>query len=313
MQDITDNAQIKRLIAAIEAGDFEEAFRAIGYSDAAMRPLVAAVEDAFEQGGVMTGSTFPRLLNTSNGRAVFRFDVRNSRAEAYLRDRSSTMVSEISDNVRNVVRTHMQQGMTDGRNPRNVALDIVGRVGAGGHRVGGVVGLTSQQEQWVRRTRSALVDLSPDYLNRKLRDKRFDGLVKRAIKEGKPLSSETVERLVLRYKDNALKYRGDTIARTEAIQALNASEYEAMKQAVDMGAVRNTNVKRIWDSAGDRRVRTSHAIMDGQKVGLDEPFLAPSGAKLMYPGDRSLEAPAEEIIQCRCRVRSAINWLAEAL
>jgi hypothetical protein len=40
--------------------------------------------------------------------------------------------------------------------------------------------------------------------------------------------------------------------------------------------------------------------MDGQERGLNEPFDSPSGAQLMYPGDP--DAPAEEVINCRCAV-----------
>lgn len=314
IRDVVDNAVIGSVIAAITNGDPDAAFRALGFSDAAMRPISAAIERAFETGGVLTGQTFPRILNTSDGRAVFRFDVRNSRAEAWLRDQSSRLIVQITDDTRANVRNIVTVGMQEGLNPRNVALDIVGRVDQRGARVGGVVGLTTGQEGWVRSARNHLENLTEGYFNLELRDKRFDGTVRRAIASGEPLPRETVDRLVTRYRSNALRYRGESIGRTEAMQSLNRSEYEATLQAVDMGATREQNVKRVWDSAGDLRVRFSHQRLDGQKVGLFEPFVSPlTGARMLMPGDTSLGAPAAEVIMCRCRVRTAVDWLAEVV
>ncbi len=55
---------------------------------------------------------------------------------------------------------------------------------------------------------------------------------------------------------------------------------------------------REWDAAGDKDTRDSHSAMDGQKRGLDEPFTTGDGWQLMHPGDGSLGAPAEEVINC---------------
>lgn len=314
IQNVVDNVVLADVVKAISEGDLDKAFRALGFSDAAMRPLTAAIERAFETGGVTIGETFPKLLNTPNGRTVFRFDVRDSRAEAWLRDQSSTLVTAIKEDTREAVRNVLNDGMRAGVNPRTAALDLVGRVDATGKRVGGVIGLTPGQERWVTRTRQMLEELDPAYLNRKLRDKRFDKIVARAIKDGKPLPADTIQKLVTRYKANALRYRGETIGRTEAIQALNRSEQEAIQQAVAMGATKASTVQRVWESAGDDgRTRDTHLQMDGQTVGLDEPFTFPGGAQAMFPGDTSLGAPPEETINCRCRFRLKIDWLAAAV
>jgi predicted ABC-type ATPase len=331
IQDIVDNTILGDVIDAIVDGDVERAFQVLGFSEAAMRPLTAMIETAYETGGVLTGRTFPKYLNTPSGRAVFRFDVRNSRAEAYLRDQSSELVTRIADDTRVNIRNVLTTGMQDGRNPRNVALDIIGRIDpTTKQRVGGIVGLTKQQEAWSRNVREKLLD-TRDYLERErlahptaqptpgshpyfsyeMRDKRFDRTVEAAIRNGKPLPVDVVDKLVLRYKDNALKLRGEMIARTEALHSLNAAEWEATKQAVAMGATSESAVQREWDSAGDKRVRNTHKEMNGQRVGLNAPFVSPSGARLMHPGDTSLGAGADEVILCRCRVRTVIDWLAD--
>lgn len=311
IQDIVDEALLIELITAIQNNDAERAFAVLNMSDASLRPLVVQLEAAFEAGGVYTGKTFPKYLNTTNGRAVFRFDVRNERAEKWLREHSSSLITGIQDDARTIVRNALTDGMERGLNPRNVALDIVGRVATDGSRMGGAIGLTPNQDGWVRSARNKLQRLDESYFTLELRDKRFDPTVAKAIREGRALDSDTIEKLITRYKSNALKYRGEMIGRTEAIQSLNQAEYEATRQAVDSGATSESAVKREWDSAGDKRVRPTHVKMNGQRVGMLEPFVSPSGARMMFPGDTSLGAPASEVVACRCRVRTVIDWAAD--
>jgi hypothetical protein len=47
----------------------------------------------------------------------------------------------------------------------------------------------------------------------------------------------------------------------------------------------------------------------GQGILFDEPFVSPSGDRLMFPGDRSLGASADETVQCRCRVEYRVDWI----
>lgn len=310
IQDITDNAILTDVIKAIQQGDLDKAFRAIGFSDAAMRPISQAIEAAFETGGVTVGGTFPKYLNTPTGRAVFRFDVRNSRAETWLRNESGTLITRLQGDALTAVRNVVSEGMQAGRNPRLIALDLVGRIGQNGHREGGIVGLSTPFERAVSRSRLELQRLDPGYFNRLRRDKRFDGVVRKAIAADKPLDGPTIDKLVSRYSDSLLQLRGENIARTEAISSLNRSEWEAVKQASDMGAIVESQTTRIWDTAGDTRVRHSHEEMEGQSVGIDEPFVTGSGDQLMYPGDTSLGAGPEETINCRCRARLKVDWLA---
>lgn len=311
IQGVNDTTILNDLIAAIQAGDYEKAFQTLGMSNASMRPITAALQNIFEDGGVAVGSTFPKVLNTKAGRAVFRFDVTNPRAEKWLKDQSSALVTRIQEDARVNVRNVMTRGLEAGNNPRITALDIVGRiVPATGKRVGGIIGLTQQQELWVANARRDLAELNPNYFTRTRRDKRFDSIVQKAMNTDTPLDQATIDKLVIRYKSSLLQLRGETIARTETIQSLNRSQHEALSQASDMGAVKQTDIQRVWDTAGDNRVREMHREMDGQSVGLDEPFQTPDGQFLMFPGDSSLGADASEIINCRCRVKMDINWLS---
>lgn len=200
--------------------------------------------------------------------------------------------------ARNVIET----GLEAGQNPRAVALDIVGKFNrATGKREGGFIGLNSQQAGYVTNARNELRNLDAGYFDRTKRDKRFDGLVRRAIKDGKPLSVADVERITGRYSDRLLKLRGDNIARTEGITALRAGRHEGYAQLIESGKVAPDRVTVVWDSTGpDGRTRSDHLAMEGQTVKFGKPFIAPDGSQMHFPGDISLGASGDQTINCRC-------------
>lgn len=219
-------------------------------------------------------------------------------------------MTEIVTDQLEAIRQTVETGLADGRNPRNVALDLVGRLNRQtGRREGGIVGLTSQQAGYVINARKQLEALDAGYFDRKLRDKRFDRTVAKAIREEKPLSRADIDRILGRYADRLLAHRGEVIGRTEAIAALHAGQFEAARQLVDSGKVRADQITKVWDATGDARTRLTHAAMDGQAVKLNEAFISPSGARMLHPHDVSLGAPADEIIQCRCFMAIKVKYL----
>ncbi len=310
IQSIADDAIIAELERAVANGDAQSVVDLLGFNPAALRPISRAFESIFERSGDWVNDDYPRLPN----QPAIRFDMRNPRAEAWLRYRSSSLITNITEDARANVVNMLQAGMESGRNPRNTALDIVGRIDpTTGHRVGGVIGLSQQQEHWARSFRTDLEQLNPRYFDKKLRDKRFDTIVRRALESGEPLTKAQIDKMVYRYRDNALRSRGENIGRTESLAALNAADLESHRQLVDRGLARQQDIKREWDSTGDRNVRNTHRSLDGQFVGLDEPFVSVSGARLMHPGDTSLGAGGQEIIGCRCRVKTVVDWIGATL
>jgi hypothetical protein len=68
-------------------------------------------------------------------------------------------ITEIVADQKTAVRNFLEAGLAEGANPRTTALDLVGRIsGASGKREGGVIGLTSSQEGWVRNYRDRTVE-----------------------------------------------------------------------------------------------------------------------------------------------------------
>lgn len=309
---IASSADLGRIVRALKAGDIDAALKAIDLDPSAFRPLDLALARAFEAGGIFGSQSFPTLRDGDGNRLIVRFDARNVHAEQILRTHSAALVSSIADDQRIAIRTALQEGMAAGQNSRDVALDIVGRVDASGARVGGIIGLTAQQEEFARAYRAELLSGSPTVmvkaLKRSLRDKRFDRTVTRAISAGLPLDAATVDKLVIRYRSALLKFRGDMIGRSEALTAIHVGQNEAYEQAITKGTVKASAVRKIWRSAHDDRVRHTHAAMDGQKVGIREAFTSPAGAKIRFPGDPN--APPSEIVNCRCVTEMKVDFLA---
>lgn len=315
--DIVDRVTLKDIAQAVQLGDIDRAFRLLGYNEAAMRPVTATIERAYEAGGAAVGATFPKRLVTPDGPAVFRFDIRNIRAEKWVREKSASLVERIGNDTLNNMRNIISTGLENGRNPKNIALDIVGRIDpVKNRRIGGIIGINQRQQLYVANMRRDLENLDQRYFTRKLRNRKYDSIVQRAFEKGNVDSSLT-NSLVSGYHDSMLKLRGNTIARDATIEALRGSEFEAMKQAQEMGAIGNRGVKRYWDSSGpDGITRDDHLYMDRQPpVGIDEPFVFPDGTKVMFPQDRSLPNNprnlAKQTISCRCGVRTEIDWLRD--
>lgn len=238
-----------------------------------------------------------------------RFDGRNPRAEQVARDLSSKLVTNIINDQREAIRAVIEEGITKGRGPRDTALDIVGRVNrATGKREGGIVGLNAPQAKAWLKAGEELDALDPAYFERKLRDKRFDPMVRKAIETGKPLSKADRERVLNRYSDRLLKHRGDTIARTETIASLNAGRDEGIAQLIEAGNITEQQVVKVWDATMDSRTRPTHAALEGQRRRISEPFVTPEGYRLMHPGDSSMGAPGEMTISCRCLARYDIDF-----
>lgn len=114
-------------------------------------------------------------------------------------------------------------------------------------------------------------------------------VIEKSIKAGKsiPNIAKAIQGITNKSKLSAV-----TTARTETTRLVNRGRNDAFHEAAKMGI----EMTREWIATYDSRTRDTHASMHGQEVGLDEPFVSPSGAELMFPGDPS--APAEEVINC---------------
>lgn len=307
-------ARLSAVEGAITEGSLADVIRALGVSEARyLLDFVEGVREAYRAAGQAYMDKFPaRVVGGARYPAIF--DINNPKAERFLRDYAAKkLTGEIMADQRKAIRRTLEAGMARGDNPKTIALNLVGRIDrATGQRSGGVVGLTDQFSLSVERARAELLSGDPArmraYKTRARRDARFDALVDRAIAAGKPVAAADVERVMARYSDRLLQLRGETIARTETQRAVGHAHLRSLEQAVEDGVLQKEQIRRVWRSSGaDGQTRDTHLSMDGEGVGLDEPFELPGGA-VMFPGDDSLGADPSETINCRCRVEEDIRW-----
>ena len=306
---IKNGAVIKELVDRIAVGDIDGVLTAIGINESSFNSIEQAIQNAYRKGGDTGAKQVGRIPDPAGEVSfMFAFNVRNPRAEQWLRENSSSLIVEITQDQKEMVRQRLTASLSEGINPRQSALELVGRKNlVTGRREGGFVGMTSRQSQWVSNARAELEELNPNYLTRKLRDRGFDRSVRKAIASGKPLTKANIDRMITPLQSRTVKYRGDVIARTESIDALRAGHHESLRQATEAGDVAEGDVTREWDSSGDARTRETHVRADGQKRQGNAPFDV-GGYQLRYPGDSSLGAPAREVVQCRCLEITEINF-----
>lgn len=125
-------------------------------------------------------------------------------------------------------------------------------------------------------------------LRNKLKGELMSGLLK----------GESIPKIAKRIKTLTEKNLRDSvrIARTETTRVVNSAKQDILHEGKRLGF----KMKKKWIATTDGRVREEHAQMNGVVVDEDEPFIMPNGDRLMFPGDISLGASPENVINCRC-------------
>lgn len=253
----------------------------------------------------------------------FEFDARQPAAEKWVSAKAEEIRANASIDVRAAIREVVGSRRIVGwpsaqpaagqvevsatpmiRTPRQAALDLLGRVSAQtGSRSGGVIGLPGNYAQYVMNARAQLLGGNPDemrkYLQRKRRDRRFDGIVNRAIKAGTPVAQADVDKIAGRYADRLMKTYAEMLAKAEALESFGAGRDQVYEQLIAQGLDRDS-VEKEWRDRRDNKVRHAHMVLGGQVVQKDQPFQSPTGALLRYPGDSALGAGWEDRAGCRC-------------
>lgn len=316
IDDVKSSIVLRVVVEKLERGDVNGAISAMHLDADAFAKLELALAEAYNAGGQATVGNLPKVADPEGNRVIWRFGVRNEPGEQELRQHSATMVTRIVEDQRQGIRQALETGLSEGRNPRSTALDVIGRINrVTGNREGGIIGLTAPQERYVASAREELSSGDPKamraFLGRARRDKRFDRTILKAIKDGKPLDAATVNRIVGRYSDRLLDLRGEMLARTETMTALGKSRDDAIRQQIATGKIKAEDVTKIWHSASDNRVRHTHQVLNGKSAPLDGLFVSESGATLRYPHDP--DGSAEEVIGCRCFCEYKIDYFASVV
>lgn len=152
---------------------------------------------------------------------------------------------------------------------------------------------------WIDHKKVKIVREANEYTRERLSEETVTA-IEEGLSEGLS-ESETIAQITDRIDeiyDFAIKGRSTRIARTEIISASNAGAQDGMKAA---GAT-----QKEWLATSDDKTRESHALLDGEVVGVSESFVSPiSGEQLAFPGDPS--ADPSEIVNCRCALIPVVD------
>lgn len=310
--DLRDNADQAAVTTALERRDTEGAIRALHLDPAAFHPMETAERDAFIAAGLLAIASLPALTDIIGRSIVVRFNPAASTAASALnRATTQTTTRLMADQVA-AIRALVAERLAANADPASIALEIVGRINpATGAREGGIIGISSSQAQYVQTAADELAStdtaLLRNYLTRTLRDSRFDAAVRDAIESGKPVSQAIADRAVQSYSNRLLLARGRTVGLAQAQQMYHAGQDAAFDQVAASGALGPGDViMGTWRQVPRPTAREAHAELNGESQPHGVPFRSPTGALMMYPGDTSLGAGAEDVANCLCSVQKRI-------
>jgi hypothetical protein len=144
-----------------------------------------------------------------------------------------------------------------------------------------LIGLTSRQAEAVMNLRERMINNPGSTI--------VAGRVRIRIPEN-GASESMIEDRSEAYADRLLGQRADAIARTETITASNEGQRQLWLQAVDDGLL-SGNEQRVWIATPDEKTCPICDDLDGQVVGLDEPFVSSDVGELDGPAAHT---------DCRC-------------
>ena len=283
-----DMAEVTR---AIQTGDTDDIVQMVRpfVTNNALQEFAAALSASTLAGSALAAEVQVPVRNLSGDVVNFVFDAANPHISRFAQNYTTRRVREIGEDVRAIIREVIRSETTLGANPLQTA-----------RRIRESIGLTVRQERAVFNFRRMLQIGDAEALTRRLRDRRFDSTVERSIADGVPLTQKQVDRMVARYRARYIKYRSETIARTEALRTVNGANNTFLQSYVDTGQIAAQQVKRFWHYSQDDKTRPAHRMipsMNPEGVGLYESFRTPLGP-LQYPGDPDGEAA--NVINCRC-------------
>lgn len=313
---IKNGVTIKGMVAEIERGNIESVIRMLDMDASRFARFERAIYDTWNQGGQAHVNGMPALRDGDGNLVHFSWGVRNVAAEQAIRNHAATLVDGLVDEQLTVTRMVLVDGLSRGQNPRQTALQLVGPINrATGAREGGIIGLSSPSVTTANKIymglRTGDEQAMRDYLGYTLRDKRFDGHVRRALEAGKTVPAGAVDRITTAYTNRALKYRADNIALTETNIALAQAKTDAFQQQINAGKLDAQDVTKTWGVSVSKEKREDHLAMVGQSIPFGELFTLPDGTQCTGPHDPNL--PAKHLVGCMCIMDMTVDFTAQAL
>lgn len=295
---------------ALAGGDVDGAVAALRIEESAFLPMYQAHQQAYIQGATETVASFRFAGIDSATAAGIRFDMFNPRAEAFLATTSAEMVKQVADDTRRAVRESILRGYQAGMGPKDIGINIAGRVVSGVRR-DGVLGLDANRAYRLdmvsegMRTADGVAGLvikraDGTLVLRYKVNKATEAAILSAYRKGEAVPESVRIRSYNQFRNALLKSRADTVAKVETARAVMSGRDEEWRQTLEKLGRDPAEVIKTWQhGSGGQDPRIHHVQMNNKSVtGLDTPFVFSNGAMLQYAHDPS--GAASETINCTC-------------
>lgn len=310
VDDLRAGVDMTALLRALKDNDVDGAVRALNIDPAVFTQYRQAATGAYAAGGALSSANIP---SPPGQRVLFRFDVANPRAEAWIAENVASRITNLVEEQALSARVAILSGYSQGQHPDTIARELAGRLNrATGKREGGIVGLSAPQAEYVASMRARLASGDPAEMRKVLtmerRDKRYDALILRSIEAGTPVARADIDQMARRYADRLVALRAENIARTETGQAVMSARMESWRQGLGKTGYPEAAVTREWrHGAKLENARMQHVAMHGRKVqGLTDAFVLPDGTRMMHAMDPA--GGAKHCASCRCDTRFSIDY-----
>lgn len=226
IRESLSDAELARLIAEGRLDEIVDQ----ALLDKSFLPLKEKLQDALKHGMEATVKQLPKPAQ-----AGVMFDVLSPKVIDAVRQLDSRVIKSLQDDVKDVVRAYVENGLRDGKSPREAARQLRS-----------VIGIAPSQEANAQK------------YEQKLRDAG---------------ESETrIEKKLATYRRKAVNNNAATVARTAAIDSQKLGNRLSWDEAANKGLVDRALMDKTWRGVMDSRERPEHVAMQGQKVPFDQPF-----------------------------------------
>lgn len=306
--DLQANVDWRALLDALTRTDIEGAIAALNINEAAWAEYSSKMTQAYALAGA---STTAQIQAQGLGGIGTRFRMTNPGAQEWIRQNVANRVVGFSEEQTQVARMVIEAGFGRGQGPRNIAVDLAGRV-QGGSRAGGALGLDAPRAARLQavtqgmRTADGVRGLVIARQDGKLAlrykvNPATEQRIIRAYKSGTAVPEADQAISERQYSNALLKARADTVANTETANAVMSGRMEQWRQLIETKGIDPESVIKTWHHrrGASKDHRPDHLAMSGKSVrGLFTPFVFPDGAQLQYAHDP--DGGAKHVIGCGC-------------
>lgn len=265
--DLRADLSEQEFAQVIRSGTLERLFSSEGpLSETALERALRPFRDQLRAAVV----TSTRLAGNEIGPGI-GFDLLNPKVIDAVRSLETRVMGTLKQNVRDVVRQHVEAGLFAGVPHTTIARQLKS-----------IVSLAPNQVEAVRNFRRLLESGDREALLRELRDKRFDRTLQKALgRNGTGLTAAQVAAMAAAYERGMVAHNAATIARTAVLDAQKLGQRLSWLDAIERRIVDRSRLFRRWAGVLDARERDSHVAMEGAEAQFDMPY---SNGQ-MVPGD----------------------------